>query len=107
MSTTETLTHAMRDQRTVSFVYDDKTRIIEVHAIGRSTKAPHDLICRGYQVAGEASRPLPVWGLFTLVKMDAVTVLAFPDSEAPRPGYKMNDKAMLSIVAQLEVEPVA
>ena len=101
----ETLAHAIRSKRTVSFIYDDRTRIVEVHAVGNSTK-DGSVVMRGFQVAGESSRPLPAWALYTIAKMDALTLLAFPDSEAPRPGYKMDDKQMSSIIAQIELETV-
>ena len=98
MTKLETLLAATADGKTVSFVYDDKQRVVEIHAIGFSTK-DGSVIMRGYQVAGEASRPLPAWSLFTVEKMDALQI-GFIDSEAPRPGYKENDKQMSSIIAQ-------
>jgi len=86
------LSRAMSRRLAVSFIYDGKNRIVEVHAIGRSTK-DGSLVVRGFQVAGEASRPLPQWTLFTVSKIEALT-LTFIDSEAPRDGYSMGDKQM-------------
>lgn len=54
---------ALAVQQCMSFSYDGKTRTIEVHAIGASTKDGATVI-RGYQVDGESSRPLPCWALF-------------------------------------------
>lgn len=98
----ETLKTAIAQRQTVSFVYDDRRRIVEVHAVGKSTK-DQSIIVRGYQVAGESSRPLPGWALFTASKMDALELSALPLSEAPRPGYKENDKQMSEIIVQVEV----
>jgi hypothetical protein len=93
---------ALATQRTISFIYDGKQKTVEVHAVGTSTKDA-SLVMRGYQVAGEASRPLPVWALYTLEKMSAATLSAFVDSLAPREGYKLGDKQMLTIIDQLKL----
>lgn len=96
------LSRAMSRRLAVSFVYDGKNRVVEVHAIGRSTK-DGSLVVRGFQVAGEASRPLPQWTLFTISKIEALT-LTFIDSEAPRDGYTMGDKQMQQpVISQLHV----
>lgn len=99
----ETLTEGLNNSLAVSFVYDDKARIVEVHAIGVSTK-DGSILMRGYQVAGESSRPLPCWALFNLDKIGALTS-TFVDSEAPRSGYKMGDKQMSNIIAEIQLEP--
>jgi hypothetical protein len=98
----EILTTALTQGRTVAFDYDDKPRVVEPHAIGTSTK-DGSIIMRAYQVAGESSRPLPCWALFTVDKMVNVEISPFVLSEAPREGYKMNDKQMSSIIAQIEL----
>lgn len=103
--TVDVLVDAIYSAQTVSFVYDDKPRIVEVHALGESTK-DGGLIMRGYQVAGESSRPLPAWALFTVSKIDALTP-GFIKSEAPRDGYKLNDRAMQGIIAQVALEEMA
>ena len=101
----DVLVEALNTNRTVLFDYDDKPRIVEVHAVGTSTKDGSHVV-RGYQVAGEASRPLPAWTLFSIDKIEGVTIGMLP-SEAPRPGYKQGDKQMATIIAQLEVLDVA
>lgn len=101
---TDTLSEALDSNLTVAFVYDTKFRIIEVHAIGTSTKDGSHIM-RGYQVAGESSRPLPCWALFTLSKIDTLE-LGFVPSEAPRPGYAMNDKQMATIINQISMAEV-
>ena len=99
MTLTQTLcTDAIATRQTLQFNYDDKPRVVEVHAIG---KAPKGIVMRGYQVAGESSRPLPCWALFSLDKIEAASLALVPFSEAPRPGYALNDKKMLSIIAQV------
>jgi hypothetical protein len=102
MSKADVLTDALNDSLAVSFIYDDKPRIVEVHAVGVSTK-DGSLIMRGYQVAGESSRPLPCWALFTVDKIEALQV-GFIESQAPRDGYKMDDRQMANIIAQIQLE---
>lgn len=103
MLKTETLRTALEEGATAHFDYDGKPRVVEVHAIGTSTK-DGSAIMRGFQVAGEAGRPLPIWGLYTIDKMEALTLSMLPLSEAPREGYKMHDKQMATIIAQIELE---
>jgi hypothetical protein len=93
--TVSILTQALHDGLAVGFSYDDKVRLVEVHAVGET-------LMRGYQVAGESSRPLPCWALFKTDKIENLSV-SFVDSEAPRPGYKTGDKQIPVILAQLEI----
>lgn len=93
------LSEAMEQGRSVNFVYDGKIRVVEVHAIGTSTK-DGSLVMRGYQVAGHASRPLPIWSLYTIEKIETLT-LGTEASLAPRPGYKRGDKQMDTILVEL------
>jgi len=90
---------AMRAGISISFIYDGKTRIVEPHAMGVSTKDGGSLL-RGYQVAGEASRPLPQWTLFRLDKIEGLGA-TFTESHAPREGYKMGDAQMGHMIAEL------
>jgi len=93
------LLDALRAEKTVHFIYDRKIRVVEVHALGTSVKDA-SLVMRGYQVAGVASRPLPQWTLFSIAKIDAMTV--GPEaSQAPREGYSQGDKQMQIILAEL------
>lgn len=93
------LNQAMADARTVSFIYDGKNKTVEVHAIGTSTK-DGSLIMRGYQVAGIASRKLPIWALYTVKKIEGLS-LDFVDSQAPREGYAQNDAQMDKVIAEI------
>lgn len=92
---------AMRHALAVSFIYDGKTRIVEAHAIGTSTK-DGGVVLRGYQVAGDASRPLPQWTLFRVEQITGLG-LTFTDSLAPREGYREGDKQMARIIAELKL----
>jgi len=96
----ELLAEALTLGRTVNFVYADKIRVVEVHAVGTSTAGK--LVMRGYQVAGRASRPLPEWSLFEVDKINALT-LGREVSGAPRPGYHENDRAMKSVSCQIRL----
>lgn len=90
---------AMQAGVVVAFNYDGKDRQVEVHAIGTSTK-DGTLVCRGVQIGGEASRPLPQWTLFTIGKMNHLTLVA-ADSAAPREGYTQNDSQMSTILSEI------
>lgn len=93
------LRDAMRDSSQVDFLYDGKLRVVEVHAIGTSTK-DGSLVMRGFQVGGQASRPLPQWTLFSVGKMEILQTIATP-SAAPREGYAQGDKQMAQIIAEI------
>jgi hypothetical protein len=95
------LRDALAGGNAVFFIYDGKERIVEVHAIGTSTK-DGSIIFRGYQVAGKASRPLPQWTLFSLDKVEGLNI-TFINSEAPREGYAMDDKQMAAVLCQLDI----
>lgn len=90
--------NAMKEDKTVSFVYDDQLRVVEAHAVGVGPKGT--LLMRGYQVAGHSSRPLPHWGLFTVAKIELLD-FGKEKSEAPRQGYAMGDKGLREIVAEI------
>jgi hypothetical protein len=95
----EALTQAVRDSHTVTFRYDDMIRIVEPHAIGH-TKAGK-LVFRGFQPDGETQRGLG-WKLFSADKVTDLQVV--PDAPfTARDGYKMGDKQIAEILAQLQV----
>lgn len=93
------LSDALEQGQTVNFVHDGKIRVVEVHAIGTSTK-DGSLVMRGYQVAGHASRPLPIWSLYSVEKIEMLT-RGSEASLAPRPGYKRGDKQMRQVLVEL------
>lgn len=90
---------AIQTSRAVEFLYDGKRRLVEVHAIGRSTK-DGSLLARGYQVGGQSSRQLPQWTLFTVNKMQGLQ-LTEQESYAPRPGYATADRQLSPVISEL------
>jgi hypothetical protein len=98
------ITMAMLTGNVLSFTYDGKERIVEAHAIGKSTK-DGSLLMRGYQIGGEASRPLPQWTLFSIDKIERGSFAVELDtvSSAPREGYAMDDKQMAPVLCQLVI----
>lgn len=92
------LSQALEARQLFGFNYNDSPRIVEPHALGLNAKG--EMVLRGYQTNGDT----PGWKLFVLEKAEVITVLETP-SEAPRPGYKAGDKAMVTILSQLP-EPV-
>lgn len=92
------IANAMREGKTVSFVYDGQLRVVEAHAVGVGPKGT--LLMRGYQVSGHSSRPLPHWGLFTIAKMELLD-FGKEASRAPREGYRQGDKGLTLIAAEI------
>lgn len=85
---------AMNTGHRVDFDYDGKRRLVEVHAVGTSTK-DGSLIMRGFLVGDD--RP---WRLFTLSKATTFGISAI-HGDAPRDGYSRGDKQMATIFAEL------
>lgn len=81
--------------------YEGKPKTIEVHAVGLSIKGNAPVI-RGFQIDGEASRPLPCWALLRVDKIEEA-VPGILKSEAPRPGYAQGDKQMSKIIKEIEL----
>lgn len=92
------IANAMREDKTISFVYDNQLRIVEAHAVGVGPKG--SLLMRGFQVAGQSNRPLPHWALYTIAKIELLDV-GKEASQAPRQGYAMGDKGLRLIAAEL------
>lgn len=93
---------AIANEALVEFDYDGKRRVVEAHAIGKSTK-DESIVFRGYQIDGEASRPLPQWTLFSVDKIEVLKLHEFGTSRAPRDGYVMGDKQMLPVLAEIDL----
>lgn len=92
------LTKALTDRRQVRFLYDDKIRTVEPHAVGFNKAGVP--VMRGYQTDGESASSPRAWKLFTISKIEDLTI-SNVESGAPRPGYKAGDTAMVRIVAEL------
>ena len=89
------LVQAAEARSVLRFVYDDKPRDVEIHAVGNTAKG--ELIIRGWQTNADP----PAWKLFKAEKIFDLTVDFSVVNEAPRPGYKAGDKAMAEILFQL------
>jgi hypothetical protein len=90
--------------RQVAFDYNGALRIVEVHAIGTSTRNGEFLV-RGYQVAGESnSKPdeSEGWRLFNVNKIENVRLLATRVQE-PRPGYTQGDSQLGELLAEIKL----
>lgn len=96
----EQLLQAVNNLCVVSFVYDGKVRIVEPHAVG--TNKNGELIMRAYQTDGESATNPMAWKLFTVSKIENLALCPDFKSLAPRDGYKPDDRAMVTILAQLE-----
>lgn len=96
-----TLRGAMLADTSVRFIYDGKERIVDVHAIGLSTK-DDGLLLRGVQVDGTASRPLPSWNLFRVEGIEGLG-LTFRKSEAPHEGFTAGDRQMNKVLIALDI----
>lgn len=97
MLTHDLIIDAIKNRRTLSFIYDGCERVVEPHAYG-VTKSGDAL--RGYQIEGQSNSGQLGWHLFLVEKMQN-----FSGNETgfsgPRPGYKRGDSAMSRIYAEL------
>ena len=90
---------AIQSGRRVELQYNGYTRVVEVHAVGRST-AGND-VARVWQVRGGSVSNEPVgWKLMVLDEALGARILN-ERSEAPRPGYKPGDKGMTWIQCEV------
>ena len=95
---TELLSKAVTDRKVVAFDYDEQPRLVEPHALGVNKKG--QFVLRAFQVTGGSATESVAWKLFTVEKMVNVQVLDL-QSHAPRPGYKVGDRAMVTVLAEL------
>lgn len=89
---------ALKNNKLLSFHYDEQLRVVEPHSFGITKKG--ELAVRVYQVSGESSQPLPGWRMFSLAKMTHARALA-TDSQAPREGFVANDKHLQHILLEI------
>lgn len=95
----DTAADAIDKARRLEIRYDGYIRVVEVHACG-FTKDDHPVM-RVWQTRGGSATNEPVgWKLLRLDEVLGATLLS-EKSDAPRPGYKRNDKAILRIVRQI------
>lgn len=84
------------------FDYDGMVRVVEPHALGTNKKG--ELILRAFQVDGDSASNGQGWKLFVLERATQIEVLENGDSQAPRPGYKPGDRAMVEILSELPIK---
>ena len=90
---------ALRAKKRLELRYDGFARVVEVHAVG-ATKDGNDVM-RVWQVRGGSVSGQPVE--FKLLRLDEAFTAHMIDekSQAPRFGYKHEDKALKVIYCQL------
>lgn len=90
---------AISQKRLLQFAYDDLTRIVEPHLLGRKTSG--NVVLSAYLVDGYSeSDDEPYWRNFVVEEMEFTVMLdeKFPGS---REGYNPNDKTMTEIYCRL------
>lgn len=82
---------------TLPVLYDGTLRLVEVHAVGVTTKG--NAAMRVFQIAGETHSGEELgWKLMTLDKVSFV----YQKSQAPREGFKPGDKGLGTIFAEVK-----
>lgn len=97
----EIICEAIENRKLIQFSYDDLTRIVEPHLLGRKTSGKDALVA--YMVDGYSeSDSEPYWRNYSVEKMEFLIVLeeTFP---AARDGYNPNDKTMEEIYCRIEI----
>jgi hypothetical protein len=90
---------AIRRKRLLQFSYENHTRVVEPHILGRDA-AGHDILS-AYLVRGYSeSRKQPYWRFYLLSDVKLLTMLDehFP---GPRKGYNPKDPRMLKVYCRL------
>ena len=95
----QTACEALRSKRCLVLRYDGFTRLVEVHSVG--TTREHHAVARVWQVSGGSVSHEPVG--WKMLRLDEATGghLSEQPSHAPRPGYRRNDKQIMSIRCQV------
>lgn len=94
-----TACEALKAKKCLQLNYDGFNRVVEVHAVGVSTKG--NPVARVWQVrGGSSSGERSGWKLLLL--SDAIGAHLIDEiSQAPRNGYRRGDSDMTSIVCQI------
>jgi hypothetical protein len=104
----DTICEAIRTRRTLMYVRNGKSRIVEPHQYGVTYDADAILLSWRWETSGSADAPAtgsgPTsaggWERVRLDEMHAVQI--YPKTfEGPRPGYTRENKEMREIYAQL------
>jgi hypothetical protein len=93
---------AINGRKIVNIWYEPGTRSIECHALGFGSDG--QVLLRAFQTEGaSASNEHVNWKLFRLDRMRNVELTDI-EFLGPRPGYKLNDRAMTrGIICQLSL----
>lgn len=94
------LCEAVNQRRIVTFFYDELPRVVEPHAVGLTRAGK--IVLRGFQCAGTSNTEAEAWKLFDLAKMEQFGSGPAAGFSGPRPGYKVGDRAMTQIFAELD-----
>lgn len=95
----QTACEALQNGKRLEIRYDGYVRVVEVHACGETKDA--NAVMRVWQVRGGSVHNERVgWKLLRLDETVGHGLLE-EQSEAPRKGYKRDDKAMETIFCQL------
>lgn len=90
---------ALRRKKCLELRYDGYSRIVEVHAVGKTKE--HHGIMRVWQVRGGSKSGERIgWKLMRLDEAISAHVTD-EDSQAPRHGYKRGDRDMQTIDCQV------
>lgn len=96
---TDTACKALSEGRVLELRYDGYIRCVEVHAVGWSKEG--NAIMRCWQISGGSVSGEPIgWKLMRLDEAIGAVISA-RRSDAPRAGYRHNDRAMRRIACQL------
>jgi len=88
------ISEAIREQRTLRFLYKEQWRNVEPHTYGRNSKG-EDCIC-AWQIAGASGEG------YRLFLIRQISALSQEDNfSGPRPGYHRGDQRFTQIYAEL------
>jgi hypothetical protein len=93
------ITASIQGRRLIHFTYDDCSRDVEPHTLGRLQNG--NVALSGFQVGGfSVSGHRPEWRLFSLDKITGFRILDLTFT-GTRPGYNPRDSRMSRIFASL------
>ena len=90
---------AIRRKRLLQFAYDDLTRVVEPHLLGRKTSG--NVVLSAYLVDGyPESDHEPYWRNFVVDEMEFMVMLD-EEFSGPRSGFNPDDKTMVEVFCRL------
>lgn len=104
MDFNELAVQAMKQGKRIKLSYHGEERLVEVHALGTSTKGKP--CTRVFQVVGgSVFSATSGWKMLSVADIDDPQ-LVDDASLAPRPGFNPGDRGMSSIIMEVSDEPV-